>query len=121
MENITETSLTVAMIFSRSAIELKECVRILREIEMRLSPLMVSAAQNTPDTSTSRVFQDYDLLIQTLEDISLFLHLLAASDQTNMVLEAGHPLSQMRLCDLRQRMSGARTADIPADSHSSLF
>lgn len=65
--------------------------------------------------------QDIDLLVQTLDDMAIFLNNLTVTEGADLVLQAQFPLSRMRLFDLRQRIAGAEVANTDSSMRISLF
>ena len=121
MNDAVQTRLTISNVFARSATELAGCVRIMRDIEARLLPVVVHAASQDEGAVANSALQDIDLLVQTLEDLELLMSGLAGTDGAEALLQAQFPLSRMRLFDLRQRIAGATSAESTAVERISLF
>jgi hypothetical protein len=88
---------------------------------MRILPLIVKAKSKTEDGAANNALQDIDLLVQTLEDIAVFMTLLSSSEGAEAQLQAQYSLSRMRLFDLRQRIAGAEVAASANVNRISLF
>jgi hypothetical protein len=121
MNDTVQTRLSVSDVFARSAKELDGCARLMRNIEMRILPLIVKAKSKTEDGAANNALQDIDLLVQTLEDIAVFMTLLSSSEGAEAQLQAQYSLSRMRLFDLRQRIAGAEVAASANVNRISLF
>ena len=119
MHDGKKTLLTVSDVFARSATELEACVRIMRDIEALLLP--VHAVSSTKGIAAVDGFQNFDLLVQTVEDIAILLAGLATCDRADGMLDAQHSLSRMRLFDLRQRIAGAGATDTKPVNRISFF
>lgn len=103
------------LLLQRIAAELESCQMILARIEGCMHALLADVPVN--EALRRRDFQDIDLLGQLLGDLALCL---TASAQTRPLraggaLEGGVVLANLRLHDLRERLSGGEAQEVAAD------